>query len=334
MKKLIALGVIILIFGTALQAANRFYVRAGAQGQGSSWEDAAGNLQLVLSAARNGDEIWIAGGEYRPCENGDRKQSFRIGDGIRVYGGFAGTEQLLSERRLHATPTILSGNIGDPASQEDNSYTVVHFSHVSAATVLDGVTIADGAATGFSYDTDLTVCGAGIFNDASNGSSNPVIRNCTFVNNIARNGGAIYNYGKGGMARATITHCTFLNNKADFRGGAIYNDGLLGNASAIITDCHFENNRSDYGAGILNCGTSGVASPLIANSRFVNNFSLSTGSAVYNMREGRGECNPEVVQCVFENNQSTLGADIESTVNHDQGRPDANQGVQMRAIGF
>ena len=60
-------------------------------------------------------QIWVAGGSYYPDEGGtaiDQKWFlFQPRGGLAIYGGFLGTEILLSQRTLSAPPSILSGDI-------------------------------------------------------------------------------------------------------------------------------------------------------------------------------------------------------------------------------
>ena len=61
-------------------------------GDGSSWAQAM-SLQAALASTAfvPGDQIWIAGGTYKPHAD-DRTATFSIPAGVLVYGGFAGTE--------------------------------------------------------------------------------------------------------------------------------------------------------------------------------------------------------------------------------------------------
>ena len=73
------------------------YVSEDGTGDGSSWNQAAGDLRDVLLSAQPGDEIWVASGTYRPdecsdCDQEDRDDSFEIPNQVQVYGGFSGTE--------------------------------------------------------------------------------------------------------------------------------------------------------------------------------------------------------------------------------------------------
>src|SRR5262245_48737704 len=82
------------------RASSFIYVNAVATGanNGLSWTDAYIDLQSALSAAVNGDEIWVAAGTYKPTTSTDRTISFTLKNGVALYGGFAGTETLLTQR--------------------------------------------------------------------------------------------------------------------------------------------------------------------------------------------------------------------------------------------
>ncbi len=310
--------------------AERYYVVLGTEGDGSSWDKAFGTLQEALEVAQVGDQIWLASGEYLPSYEGDRNAAFSIPNGVELYGGFAGDEKKLTDRDPVKNPTILSGEIGDPASTEDNSYTIVYFYHASPATLIDGLTLANGMANGYADGADLTTCGGAIYNYAEGGTSSPTIQNCVFLYNSSREGAAIYNYANEGDASPAIRDCKFLYNRSDFNGGAIFNDGNFGLCNPSIENCRFEGNESTYGAGILNQGLYGECKPTITNCHFYDNFSLVRGGAIYNLREGRGDCEALVDGCVFEENGSTVGEDVDNTFVNDRGTGRDNSGIQLR----
>ena len=121
----------------------------GAAGNGcASWADACPDLQTALGQAVGGDEIWVAEGTYRPTTSSDRAATFQLKSGVALYGGFAGTETLRSERDLVTHMTTLSGDIGTLGAATDNSYHVMTGSGADATAVLDGFTITGGNADG------------------------------------------------------------------------------------------------------------------------------------------------------------------------------------------
>lgn len=287
------------------------FVKAGGNGNGSSWSTAFGELQLALKAAKSGDQIWVAAGNYATSKQNDRNATFQIADGIELYGGFVGTEATIEERDFTTNRTILSGEIGDAKTKEDNAYTVVYTYNVSSRTIVDGFVISGGMSNGYGDNGDIKSCGGAWFNQAESGESSPTIKNCIFIDNIAREGAGLYNFAAAkGQCRPQINNCRFINNTADFDGGAIYNNGNNGECTPQIVKCHFEGNSASYGASILNKSIDGIAKPLVVESVFMDNASLVSGSAIYNHRDGKGESEAIVQACRFDQNQSTINQEI------------------------
>lgn len=167
---------------TPARAAGTIFVDVDAAGadDGSSWTDAYPTLQDALATASSGDQIWVAEGVYYPDEgtgqtNDSRNSMFSLLDNVQIYGGFAGTESLLSERNISTNVTILSGDLeqndtnGDGNSIAEttadivgnNAYHVVFGGDATTTTILDGFTITAGNADGNIFDNQN---GGGLFN--------------------------------------------------------------------------------------------------------------------------------------------------------------------------
>ncbi|MEL7428118.1 MAG: hypothetical protein AAFN81_34380, partial [Bacteroidota bacterium] len=134
------------------------YVNQQALGEdnGLSWSNAFTSLQDALSFARSlpratKPAIWVKSGIYLP-DNVQRDSSFSLLENMRLYGGFAGTEQLKEERVLgtdsfFVNETILSGDLGVPNDVTDNSLSVVKAYDAGDGIIyIDGVTISGGNA--------------------------------------------------------------------------------------------------------------------------------------------------------------------------------------------
>src|SRR4051812_45706644 len=99
------------------------YVKATAAGanNGSTWTDAFNDLQLAIATANANDEIWVAGNStYKPTSGTARSAASLPKAGVAMYGGFAGTKPLRTQRDWNARVTVLSGAIGTAAAS-DNS---------------------------------------------------------------------------------------------------------------------------------------------------------------------------------------------------------------------
>ena len=133
---------------------------------GLTWSNAFTDLQTALASARN-CQVWVAKGVYFPTDTTDRTQAFLLRSGVQVYGGFAGTETLLSQRDWFANPTVLSGDIDHNDTNKDpngivpnvsdivgaNAYHVLVGSGADQTAVFDGFIINAGQATLDPYTT-------------------------------------------------------------------------------------------------------------------------------------------------------------------------------------
>ncbi len=274
----------------------KIYVKPNATGSnnGTSWTDAYTDLQSALSAAVEGDTIWVASGTYKPTvdKTGNnspadpRTKTFKLVSNAPVYGGFAGTETRLKDRDPVSNATTLSGDIGTPDDNTDNCYSVVWSVNYSS---LDGFTIMGGNGNGtVSGETDL---GGGVANKSV---SNVRIRNCTFRNNFSYQGGGAVSYFCGDSI--IYRNCRFISNTSSNGGG-------IGNwdTRAYITNCIFTANyassTTSWGSAIFNWG--GGSTSLITNCTIYNNSTSNSGGAI----SSRGVVST-VTNCILWGNNS------------------------------
>jgi hypothetical protein len=208
---------------------------------GASWATAYGNLQTALAASAAGGSIWVAKGTYKTTATTTRTIYFNIPSDVRVYGGFVGNETTLSQRNAKTNVTILSGEIGNINTPNDNSYHVVNLDGSGANTLLDGFTVMGGYAN---FDPSKTVSapslppavpstttietGGGI---VIQNAGMPTIINCTIINNAAVTGGGIQ-AGDGSMPK--IIACKIMANQATFGAGIYFQGGSNGNVSNTL----------------------------------------------------------------------------------------------------
>jgi len=304
----------ILLFGVfgllSFQVVSKtIYVKPTGNGDGSSWSAAESDLCKALQKAEQGDQVWVAAGTYYPTKTQSRSISFLIPAGVKVYGGFAGTETSLQQRNCQKYKSVLSGNIGSKDEPTDNSYTVVLLAEAHENNLLDGFVITDGNADGSGPTADIERCGGGLYIKAGNGQTltKPKIQNCIFKDNYARDGGAVYVNGRKKACNPEFRNCKFLGNTANLDGGAVYNDGRHdGMANPSFYGCTFSNNKSNYGGAICNYGGGGESSPSIRNCVFQANEAYLRGGAIFNMDIG-GMTAPSLNGCQFVDNKAVAG---------------------------
>ncbi|MBK7939885.1 MAG: hypothetical protein IPJ82_23620 [Lewinellaceae bacterium] len=270
------------------------YVNAAAVGAntGASWTDAYTDLQSALAAAVAGDEIWVAAGTYKPTSGTDRAIFFVMKSDVGIYGGFPNSGNPgMNNRDWVANVTTLSGDIGTPNDNSDNSYHVVfnNGNGLTGTAVIDGFTIVSGRAYGIPPHT----LGGGMYNS----SSSPSVTNCTFSGNTAINfGGGMHNT----SSSPSVTNCTFSGNSAN-SGGGMYNTI---SSSPSVTDCTFSGNSAFNGSGMFNT----VSSPSVTNCTFSGN-TATNGGGMYNVTSS-----PPVSNCIFSGNSaSTAGGGMFNT---------------------
>ena len=274
-------------------------------GDGSSWDNASGDLQKMIdeladnNVSQQAGEVWVAAGTYKPqsqlISGMNYSASFRMRDGISVYGGFAGNETSKQERAKGTMPwdftnvTVLEAAYYESKLAWTNSkWTVgsdsrhvVWFAPMSGeseftrVTTLDGVTVQGGYAQGNTGQDDfLTDRGAGIYMDGANA----YLSNCIVRENYATgNGGGVYL--KNGRVQTSLIY----NNNADADGGAVYveNRGLV--HRSMLT-----NNSALNGAGVYlyNGAEASLDDPdhpeyLILSTCVVSNNTVRGNGAVY-----------------------------------------------------
>lgn len=244
---------------------------------GSNWEDAYTDLQEALIVASYGDQIWLAQGTYYPTSTEDRSIHFHLPKGVSLYGGFQGNETMLEERDWESNTTILSGNIGDPNTDEDNSYTVLYMDFADYNNAIDGLTIRDGNADAQGwYDHygiapfDSGNTGGGLYVFVEEGwwnEANFKVRNSIFENNKARNqGGSLIIHGAlGSYSSPEFTNVVFRNNSTSW--STLYYETNTYQGQIHLQDCLFENNHSTY---ILSSTAGSYSSPAIFSFKYPN----------------------------------------------------------------
>ncbi len=258
---------------------NIIYVtqNGGGTHDGSSWDNATGDLNLALGLAEmyNAD-VWVAEGVYY----GDTMaiSAFTMHDGVNVYGGFVGNEPEtfdLSQRNLSAHVTALDGGNARRVLNQPGSFT--------HRTVWDGLTLRNGNYTGSTY-------GGG----AANLKSNSTLSNCVITHNHANGyGGALYGsgYHYGSNDTIFLINCTISYNSAGQHGGGVY---LSQNIS--IQNCVITHNTAGNGNGGLR-----LSEGIITHSTITHNTAGTTCGGISSDRS-------KVYNCLIANNTSGSSA--------------------------
>jgi hypothetical protein len=327
----------------------KLYVDQNATGtnDGLSWANAFTDLQDALAEVLAGEEIWITSGTYTPHAS-NRGIYFVINkEDLKLYGGFLGTEALLSDRIIGANETILSGdlqgndtnvadfpgNYSNTTRNVDNSYRVVNITATGNNLLLDGLTISDAH-----NNASASSRGAAIIKDKT--VAYLTLRNCIIKNNVGRNDNAglvaefELNNTSGTRGELVIENCQFISHLSRWASG-IYSF-VRGNTNVDITVANtlFDGNIAANLNTTSATGISGSASWFrvitngsnvtlnLSNNTYVNNQDLGTGQSLNNfsratlgISKGAGITsvfNTTVNNCIFWDNTTLGGATTRS----------------------
>lgn len=306
-----------LFFMANVSAQQIRYVKQGGTGDGSSWDNASGDLQAMINASDVRDQVWVAKGVYKPDRRPDmidnpnysslsnpnrdpgvdvRFNSFLLKAKVAVYGGFAGNEPtnyFLGDRDFVANETILSGDLNgnddplDPVTKDDNTYHVVMVvGDMGQGSILDGFTVRDGqteAATG----TTNAIRVHEDYNVPSTRSPGIIAYYVDFIefrNLIIRNNTHVSSGQNAGAlymftASGDLTNVQFIDNKIDLPSGS-----TVGHGGAMYT----------YGVA------NDRAKINFRNVSFIGNESFGSGGAIY-----MGQYSDlKFYDCLFQGNKS------------------------------
>ena len=320
-RKTNCLLIVMMLLVCSLRAAAdeiRYVSKSGTySNDGKSWSTAKANIQDAINdLVDNGltGEVWVAKGTYTPTESTESTggstlyMSFKIPAGIKVRGGFAGTETS-ADQRHKVTPkaigyfydnyTILSGDLSSSAKFEwnytkeqwntsfyGNCYHVVTFATEGfdattgrakgngggyKSALLEGFVIEHGNAT----NTDVSghphnAYGGGVYMVEGAWIKDCVIRECV----ASRDGGGVYMDGGGYIEHCSISDCQALGIGTAFGyGGGVCMDGpdTYNNVPMIFRQ-----------GGIHGCvGRMGAAAAIKANDTDGNNKYKISMTAVF-----------------------------------------------------
>jgi hypothetical protein len=277
---------------------SRWYVKtvSSGAGDGSSWANASSDIQGIINGSLENDSIWIAAGVYKPQADASgntsptnaRQKVFYMKSGIKIFGGFAGTETSLNQRDFKTNKTIFSGdidnndtntdgnNIAESSTdiQGDNVYQLLVIANCNKTTRVDGIIFTSAKSNSITSPAQ-TINGSNITPDLGSAihilASYPTIQNCVFSGNYGGFFGNVYqnNLSSPYIDTVKVLSSVFVGNYAQYGGGLFIRRGHHYSNNLVMI-----NNTSEYGGAVIvqnNMGASGTID--FINATFVNNYS-------------------------------------------------------------
>lgn len=272
-----------------LASAKIWYVddNASPGGNGTDWSEAFQDIQTAIDRANPNwmhcyapfDSIYVRAGTY------SLTATININRVVNLYGGFPSSgNPTMVDRDWQANETIVDGN------NLRRCMTSRSFFKLDGFTIRNGKTLWAGA--GLYVRKDPVDCNF-------MGYLSPIIKNCTFINNTARDGGAVMD----DRSDLEIVNCQFINNRATQDGGAI--DILY--SSPVIEKCVFTGNTAagdDAGTGHGGAIHGFWANQITESIAYIKNSIFHDNSGSYGGAYYSYHMHPRFWNCTFFDNSA------------------------------
>ncbi len=260
---------------------------------GSSWENATGDLQGAIDAAT---QVLVASGNY----DIPTPHSFVMKDGVKIYGGFNPLNNLTNwdTRTLPDEGTdegsVLNGKNESPLIWNYNN-------GLTNTASLDGFTLmnGEGALAGGIYNYNVspsfnnlvirnntaTIGGGGMYNDSA-----PItLTNSVIANNTALYGGGIRN----NNSASKLTNVIITGNSATMETEGAGGGGIFNQASALeLTNVLIADNSTNFqGGGFRNLS----GNPVLTNVTIANNTAGDAATTAMDVEGGEPQLNNSIV---------------------------------------
>ena len=314
---------------------NEWFIKPGATGKGTSWEDAT-DLGEALKACATADKLYLAAGTYTPTQyaggSSDADKTFLLTQNVRIYGGYPEKPKAGDVADPAVNKTILSGNESSTshvfviAAPKDEDYSIQ----------INGITVRGGCNTSTSAGTNklngeyfYTGYGAGVYvlgskvkftncfikdNKSakfacgmfSTNNSYVEMEHCEITDNMVESGNAAGIHNAGTMI---LRNCGIRRNgctKSSLVGG-FYNydlDKKLKTAKAYLYSCEFENNSgSTNWKRVSNFYGRENSFSVIVNTTFYGTDAGNAPIAIYG--EGVNDTEAYIISCTVAGNKSS-----------------------------
>ena len=337
---------VVQVDGTTPPSVLYVNVSATLPADGTTWATGYRRIEDALAVAVTFPQIqqvWVAAGTYRPPltpgQNDQRLRKYVMRSGLKLVGGFAGTETSKSQRVLGLNKTLITGdNQGDDGpgftNYGDNCEVLLLVNGAVAGTQVDGIEFERStvAAVNFNLSSpdidNLSVMncrfafnrGIGLKRLACQGISE--VTSCVFEDNgeLGEPSSACYlrMYGNGNpVQRVDVTGCVFRRNKGAAGCGLWFSGARLN-----LSVCLFSLNSAN-GAAVRSMGASasvevwGSASdPVMAaidGCSFTDNTGTASGGGLaiaYTGSTGPVRTVSRVRGCAFARNSSSYAGGL------------------------
>lgn len=314
---------------------NEWFIKPGATGKGSSWEDAT-DLGEALKACATADKLYLAAGTYTPTQyaggSSDADKTFLLTQNVRIYGGYPANPKAGDAADPAVNKTILSGNESSTnhvfviAAPKDDDYSIqingitvrggCNTSTKAGSNKLNGEYFFTGYGAGvyvlgskvkftncFIKDNKSVKFACGMF---STNNSYVEMEHCEITDNMVENGNAAGIHNAGTMI---LRNCGIRRNGCTTNSlvGGFYNydtDKKLNTAKAYLYSCEFENNSASTSwKRVSNFYGRENSFSVIVNTTFYGSDAGNAPIAIY----GKGVTDTEayIISCTVAGNKSS-----------------------------